>query len=181
VKVDEEDRLDLSGQVADDRRLGGRVRHEVPVEVEVLAVRTLSDDAAVRVQAHREVQAVVLEHFLDGGVILVVDEVLDVVHAGIGSLPLVAVDVPVEPDRALVPVGKSRVVSCGCRVVLDLVLPRLLLRVLRGRLRGGHRDEIEVPAVGRLADDLGRDVVALIGPVIELGRDLVVCERSSTV
>ena len=133
VQVDEERRLDHAREVADDARLGRRARDHVAVDVEPVGVRALSERSAVGVVRHGEVETVVLQDVAHLGPRRR-GEVLDVVQHRIGALPLVAVDVRVEPDRHLVLVHERLVLRRRDRVGLDELAPRGLLGGLGLRL-----------------------------------------------
>ena len=173
VQVDEERRLDDAREVAHDAGLGRRARDHVAVDVESVGVRALSERPPVGIVRHGEVDAVVLQEVAHLGPRRR-GEVLDVVQHRVGALPLVAVDVRVEPDRHLVLVHERRVPRRCIGVGLDELPPGSLLGGLRLGLLGRQGDEVDVAPERRLAHDLRRDAVALRHEGVQERRDLVV-------
>ena len=157
-------------------RLRRGVGDHVAVLVEPERSRPRAGRTTIGVEREREVDPVVTQQVAHLGVRRR-DEVLDDLHGGVGALPLVAVDVGAEPHRLLVgrrqPLARGRLLG----VVLDEATPVLLEARLLLRLRCGDGHEVEVATLGRPADDLGGDAVALAHPLVEQRRQVVVGQQ----
>ena len=153
--------------------LGLRLGQEVPVQVEVVAVRPLAQDAPVRVLIDVPEQDHVVQDGVDLGIRAVRRrrQLLDQLEHGVHAFVLVAVDGRLDEDRDLhVVAGPVEHALSPLRLGqgdLADVLPGLEVLPLLGRVEGVDRDQIQVVTERRLAED--PDLHPPVAPRLDVG------------